>query len=303
MGNLAAAQQFDARSRLEKVSCPVAEIFGDQHAQLQIGVRVKRSDDTERDQLRSGHHRTEAASVDRDRQCPERRCRDRQRPGQRIVPGVADLVEPRIEVGMAPGPHPLVPGLATVTEHEHVVGHHVAQPVDDAPLSEVGTRRLVAAAHQLERAPADVHAVVEACRDVRPQPQRDLAHRSCRAVDGEPIRQAGRRAVAVGHREDRAVVGQRGRGGDARFAVRGLPQRLEPAVGDDHVARQQHDVGGSTRPQRGAQRLHAMPQPRADALLYQRTEARIRERAADQERDARVGVLEHAPQAVIDAVA
>ncbi len=199
------------------------------------------------------------------------------------VPGVA-AAHDRLVTGLARG-H-LGPGAeagAAPVVHEHVVGAHVAEPVGDGPLAEVdllavaGREGLVEAADEVEGVAADVDAVADRGRDRRPQAQAAGGHPPGGFRRREARRECPPGPVAVGDRQDRAVVGERRGRGHAVGAVGGGGEALQPLRPDHDVAVDQHDVpppawrrtrrctSGRTRgwSRAGARRRHGGGCPRA----------------------------------------
>ena len=245
---------------VEDLARPVAERARDGDAQPHAGPPRERAGELEREHLRAGQRRPERGAVDRHRQLADRQPGGGQRARERDLLRRRRLLHGLRVVGVAAVELRLVGELArraraaerarAAVEDVEVVGHHVPQPARQAALAEVdllavaGRERLVEAADEVERRAADVEAVADPGRDPRVQPRRGAGDPRVGLGDREPRRRRRLRAVAVGDGEDRAVVGERARGGDEPVGVGGGAQALEPRGGHDGVGVDDHHVGG-----------------------------------------------------------
>ena len=146
---------------------------------------------------------------------------------------------------------------AGVVEDEYVVCGHVHETVQQAPLREVdllaipGREGEVERPDQVESVAAYVHAMPDGRGQVRIESQRLLEHRAGGMRQVLPLWDSRLRPVALGDREDRAVVGQRTRRRDQRVRKGGSSQALEPTGGDHAVAVEDDNVGWRRRREGG----------------------------------------------------
>jgi hypothetical protein len=182
---------------------------------------------------------------------------------------------------------------------EHVVGAHVAQAVGHGPLAPVdllavaGVERLVEAAHQVEGVTAEVHAVPDGGRDRRAQLEAGLGHPTSGLGGQQAAGERGPRPVAVGHREDRPVVGEAGGAGHRVRAVGGRRQALQPLGPDHHVAVDHHHVSPGRGREGVVARAHepAVPPVAQDHDVLGHPTGRRLQQADDAAVDA--GVVHH----------